>query len=194
MTDALRFDPDAHRYFLDGRELPGVTRVLADLLPTWKATEWHLQRGRAVHACCALVAQGVGFEHDPRISGQVSACRRFFAEAKPTVYDVERPVFSSLYRYAGTLDMHCELGGRQVVLDYKATLTKTVPIQCAAYALTYGTTGPQWGVGVELHEDGTYRMSEMYPLKRYAQEWLALLGAYNVRQRLGIASREEEVA
>lgn len=192
--DALHFDEDAHRYFLDGRELPGVTRVLADLLPTWKATEWHLQRGRAVHACCAMVAHGIDFTNDPRIDGQVAACRRFFREVRPIVYGIEQQVCSKLYRYAGTLDLFAEIAGRKCIVDYKATLTATVPIQCAAYALTFDSTGPAWGVGVELHEDGTYRMSETYKLKTYGQEWLALLTAYNVRQRLGVTTPEEEVA
>lgn len=192
--DALRFDADAHRYYLGPREVPGVTRVLGDLLPGYKATDWHLQRGRAVHACCAMVARGIDFSNDPRIDGQVAACRRFFREVRPLVYEVEKQVCSTLYRYAGTLDLYCEVAGRKCILDYKATLTKTVPIQCAAYALTFDSTGPQWGVGVELHEDGTYKMSETYKLKLYGQEWLALLTTYNVRQRLGITSREEEVA
>lgn len=180
------FYPDTHTYFIAGRKVPSVTQVLGDILPSWKASEWYLQRGRAVHACAAMIGRGKNFKHDPQLSGQVAACRRFFSEVKPRASRIEEQLFSEKYQYAGTVDMVCGIGGKVVVLDYKATLTESLPIQCAAYALAIGTANDMWGVGVELRDDGTYKMSTMYRLKLFTQEWLALLTAYNVRQRLGV--------
>ena len=77
------YDDATHTYAIDGRPVPSVTDVLRDLLPCWQASEWHLQRGRAVHACCAMIARGVDFTHDPQISGQVSAARLWFASRGP---------------------------------------------------------------------------------------------------------------
>ena len=46
------------------------------------------------------------------------------------------------------------------------------------------------GLGVEIREDGTYRMSEVWDLKRYKAEWLCLLTAWRVRRKCGV--KEEE--
>jgi hypothetical protein len=188
------FDPESHVYRINGRIVPSVTQVLQDLIPGWQASEWYLLRGRAAHACYALVARGATFEHDPRLAGQVAACHKFFADLKPVVHAIEAPVFSSTYLYAGTPDLICSIDCRRLVLDYKATLTGAVPIQCAAYACAMGAAGPKWGVGVELRDDGTYKMSEVHDLRRHTQEWLALLTAYRVRQRLGCLTKEDRGA
>ena len=188
------FDPLTHTYTIAGRIVPNVSRVLADLLPGYRASDWYLQRGRAVHACAALVAKGIAFVHDPRISGQVEAVRKFFLEIKPTVIAVERQVYSPRYLYGGTLDLDCEIDGKPVIGDYKATLTAATIYQCAAYAQALRETGRNinHGIGIELHDDGTYKLSEIWDLKRPQQEWLAFLTAYRVRERLGCLNKEEE--
>lgn len=189
------YDDEKHEYTIGGAIVPHVTGVLADLLPSWKAAEWYLQRGRAVHACAAMIAQGVEFEHDPRIAGQVAACKKFFADLKPRVVAFERPVFSRRYRYGGTLDLLAKLPGRFLVIDYKATLTEAVPLQCAAYALAMEEAAQmstiQYGAGVELREDGTYKMSDIYKLARFRQEWLALLTAFNIRKHFKVRREGE---
>jgi len=191
MGDALTFDEAAHAYTLNGRPVPSVTQVLWDLLPSWRASEWYLQRGRAVHACAAMIAHGVAFENDPAIDGQVEACRKFFREIQPFVIEAEERVSSTAYQYAGTLDMACRIGGKPMVVDYKATLTPSVPYQLAAYGMAR-VPPVNVGLGVELRGDGTYRMSELWDLKRYKQKWLALLTAYNVRRECGIKEEERE--
>ena len=193
------FDSITHIYKINGGIVPNVTRVLADLIPGYRASDWYLQRGRAVHACAAMVAKGIAFEHDPRISGQIEAVRRFFREIKPRVIVVERPVYSHRYLYAGTPDLVCELNERLIIPDYKAQITKATIYQCAAYALACNEyprdemfdAEVRYGVGIELHEDGTYKMSEIWDLKRPQQEWLALLTTYRVRERLGCLKEEE---
>jgi hypothetical protein len=186
------FDEALHEYRIAGRVVPGVTSVLGDLIPGWRASEWHLQRGRAVHACAAMLARGLEFTHDSQIDGQVAALRRFWSEVRPEPIEVERAVYSVSYQYAGTFDLLASAGGRIVMVDYKATLTPAVPYQVAAYALAMDAPKVSFGVGVELRDDGKYRMSEMYPLRLYTQGWLALLTAYNIRRRYGIAETGNE--
>jgi len=199
VTTSGRFDPETHRYWIvtNGveRPVPGVTQVLSDLVPGWKASEFYLGKGRAVHAAAAFVARGITFEHDPRIAGQVEAARKFFREIKPAVVAVERQVYSPRYLYGGTLDLDCEIGGIPVIGDYKAALTPATIYQCAAYAQALREAGRKidHGVGIELREDGNYRMSELWPLKRATQEWLALLTAYRVREKIGCLNKEEDV-
>ena len=186
----LLFDEASHTYTLAGRRVPSVTQVLADLIPGWQASEWYLDRGKAVHACAAMIAQGVPFEHDPIISGQVAACRRFVREVCPVFHAVERRVCSRRYQYAGTMDALMLLKGTRggVVLDWKASIAKSLPYQLAAYATAYTeetAVSIRWGAGVMLKDDGTYRMTEIYDLRRYAQKWLGLLAAYGVRRECG---------
>lgn len=192
---ATEFDEATHTYRIDGRAVPSVTQVLRDLLPAWRASEWHLQRGRAVHACCAMIARGREFRHDPQIDGQVKAARLWFAHTKPIVRAVECRGAATRYQFAGTADMVAEIQGKLAIVDWKATLTPAVPYQLGAYALLYrevmGSVAPRYGYGVELHEDGTYRMSERYDLRVYGQRFLALLTAFNVRRECGIS---EEVS
>lgn len=190
------FDPEKHEYRIGGRRVPGVTQVLGDLLPGWKASEFFLGKGRAVHAAAAFVAKGIAFEHDPRISGEVRAVRKFLREVKPKIIGVETQVYSLLYLYGGTLDLDCEIDGLPMVGDYKATLTASTIYQCAAYALPLRAAGRKinHGVGIELHADGTYKMSEVWALKRATQEWLSLLTTYRIRERLGCLNKEEEDA
>ena len=186
----LLFDEASHTYTLAGRRVPSVTQVLADLIPGWQASEWYLDRGKAVHACAAMIAQGVPFEHDPIISGQVAACRRFVREVCPVFHAVERRVCSRRYQYAGTMDALIAIKGTRgpVVLDWKASIAKSLPCQLAAYAAAYTEeTGVKvrYGVGVELRPDGTYRMTTVYDLRLVSQKWLAFLTVYGARRECG---------
>lgn len=198
-----RFDADTHAYFIGRHRVPSVTQVLRDILPGWMASEFFLGRGQAVHACAAMVARGIAFEHDPRIAGQVEAAKKFYREVQPEIIAIEEQVYSHRYQYAGTLDLMCRMGvgrDRLTIVDFKASLTDTIPFQCAAYALARiecEGSAQEWitrwsGVGVELREDGTYRMSERVALKSYARDWLHLLGAYNVRAKLGLTKGADD--
>jgi hypothetical protein len=185
----LTFDEPTHAYEIDGEPVPSVTQVLNAVMPGWQAGEWYLQRGQAVHACAAMIARRQKFDHDSAITGQVTACYRFFRELNPTVIAVERRVASARYGYAGTLDLLCELQGRLCVLDYKASISEATPYQVAAYSLAYGetcdVTPPRWGCAVELLESGYYRMSKgttgqgpFWDLRQYTGAWLAMLAEY----------------
>lgn len=193
MSDCT-FNAERHEYRIAGRLVPSVTKVLGDMLPCWRASDWHLQRGRSVHACAAMIARGETFQHDPQIDGQVRALRRFFAEVKLVVYAVEESVFSQQYQYGGTLDLLTRnpKDGKLMVLDFKSTLTKAVPYQCAAYALARGGRTPIiHGVGCEIREDGKYQMGTIEDLRPYGREWLGLLSAYNTRRKCGIKTEDE---
>lgn len=191
-TQKIEFDEASHTYRLDGRVIdPTVTQALNEVLPQYKADEFYLGRGRAVHAAAALIARGAQFTIDDRIAGQVAACRRFFAEIPVHVRAIEQRVYHPVHLYAGTLDLLAEIDGNLTVVDYKSTLTPHVAIQTAAYALCCKPQ-PRYGLGVELREDGTYRLSERYDLRRHSNEWLAVLTVYRIRQRLGIVRKEGE--
>lgn len=180
------FDPVSHKYSIDGRPVPSVTQVLNSVLgdAIWHASEWHMQRGTAVHACAALIAQGKSFEHDPEIDGQVRACRKFFADFQPEVLEVEKPLYSEAYNFAGTPDLICMINGKKCVVDFKASLTDLVFLQLGGYAVLYGIIG--YGIGVELKDDGDYKATPIVKTDRYRNEFLACLSVWNIRKRLNI--------
>jgi len=199
-TTSFHFDPETHTYTIDGRRIPSVTEIMADLIPGWHAGEWYLQRGQAVHACAAMIAQGLEFDHDPRIAGQVAACRKFFRDAQPWVELCEYPLFSRMHQYGGTVDLLVsKMNGIRVgpvVIDYKASLTAAVPIQLAAYAALIAENFSQfskarYGIGIELRDNGSYKWSDVYDLRRHKHEWLSILTAYRVRRRVGIDTIKE---
>lgn len=182
------FDAVTHTYTINGRRVPSVTQVLGDLIPGWMADPWYLERGTQVHAAAAFIAKGIEFDADPQIAGQVAALRRFFAEVKPGVLGVEGRVYSDELQYAGTFDLLADIGNKTVLVDFKASATTAVPYQLAAYGLIEEV---DYGYGVEIHEDGNYRMTERYDLRRYKQGWMALLTAYGIRRKCGIQEGEQ---
>ena len=184
MKADFQFDEATHTYRINGRIVPSVTQVLGDLLPCWQADDWYLERGRAVHACAAMIARGERFTHDPQIDGQVQALRKFFREVNPIVVSVEKQVFSKRYLFAGTMDLLSN-----TVIDFKASISESVPYQLAAYAIAEEEmTGSKinFGFAVQINNDGTYSMSKSYDLKRYTQGFLAMLTTFNIRRQAGI--------
>ena len=178
-----------YRYHIAGRGVRSVTEILGELLPQYQAPAWYLQRGQAVHACCAMIARGQEFDSDPQIAGQVEACRAALWDLKPVPIEVEVPHTSERYQYAGTPDMLCHIGGKRVVLDYKASLTPVVPLQLGGYAELIGDV--VWGMGIELREDGTYTTTGLLDLRIPRREFLALRTVYGIRERLGMLTRKE---
>jgi hypothetical protein len=180
------FDPIAHQYFIDDRPVPSVTQVLDAILgdAMWHASEWHMERGRAVHMAAAFIAQGKQFVHDPAIDGQVWACQKFFADMKPEVLEVENPLYSESYNFAGTPDLICVINGKKCIVDFKASLTDVVFLQLGGYAVLYGIIS--YGMGVELKDDGNYKATPIVKTDRYRNEFLACLSVYGIRQRLGL--------
>lgn len=188
------YDSDTHVYTITGRRVPSVTGILDDVMPGHHADDWYLQRGTAVHACCAMIARGVQFEHDPQIVGQVAACRQWFADNPGVAAEgVEVRLYNDRMMYAGTADLIGTLNRRAIVLeaivlDWKSHLAPQVEFQLAAYALAHEVmTGRQInkGIAVALLETGRYKQAA-YDLRRAKQEWASILTVYNLRRKCGI--------
>ena len=184
------FDPVAHRYEMDGRRVPSVTQIMADVFGVpFKASEWYLERGTAVHACAAMVGRGEQFENDPRIDGQVEACRKFYREIQPEIAEVETVHASDQYRFAGTPDLVGTIQKHgKIIVDFKSSVNCLVHIQLAGYGLL---TNVNKGVGVQLNADGTYKMTEVYNLGRWKSRFLAAVTVFNTRRELGIKEDAE---
>ncbi len=189
---SLEFDQSTHTYKLDGVKIPSVTEILNELVPIqYKAGDWYLQRGRAVHACAAMIARGELFNYDDRIAGQVKAIQKFFDEVKPEILQVEHKVYSKTYRYAGTNDLLCKIGYFKVLVDYKGAVDIIrTSLQLAGYSIG---TDIQYGIGIEIKENGSYIMTHKIKLKAWERVFLALRTTYQIREELGLNKKEEGI-
>lgn len=186
----IAFNEEAHRYTLNGRVVPSVTQVMKETIGVaWLADEFYLQRGRAVHACAKMLVEGIPFESDPRIAGQVEAIRKFLAEHPMQVEKCEEPVASNIYQFAGTPDLVGVFNGMRVCFDWKSSLDeKRVAVQIGGYSIAYKETfffEVAAGMGVELHDDGTYKATDLFSLKRARNDFLACRAVYGLKEKMG---------
>lgn len=193
----LEFDAKTHRYLVDGEPVPSVTQIISAVLgQSWMAADWYLQRGRAVHACAALLAQGLDFSYDPQIEGQVKALRRFYSEVHPEVISTEEKMASAVYRYAGTPDLICLIEGTKTIIDFKASIDEErTALQLGGYAVLYGEQHKKplhYGRGVEIRADGKYQMSKKINLRQARREFMALRGTYGIMERMNLLSKENK--
>lgn len=172
----LIFDPELHRYALDGRELPSVTTVLEDIgivdysrIPH-ETRETALARGRRVHlATCFDDEYVFGINPAPldestvldEDRGYVEAWRRFRVEKKFRTDLIEHRGYNAKWMYAGTLDRsgYFEGANYRALCDLKTGEAHPgTRYQLAAYAEFFEHPRAFLKLCVELHEDTTYRL------------------------------------
>jgi hypothetical protein len=197
-TNHLILDSAAHTYTIDGRIVPGVTEIIRETTgQSWRVGDWYLERGKAIHACAAFIAQGKKFKFDERLSGYVEALRKYFKEVEPKNCITEILVWSVIYRYAGTLDMNCIIGGKVCLIDWKHSCDKNrIGIQLGGYSQAYKESYEveiNSGYGVEIHNNGTYCMSEKIDLRVSRNQFLALRTAYAIREKCGELSFQKKI-
>jgi len=145
VDDQLVFEPIAHRYTLNGRELPSVTKILGEARLTDYSSPWFTdavrERGQMVHAAIALDNEGDLDDDtlDPVLVPYVAGWRRYLRETGAVVEHSERAVCDPVVGYAGTLDVivleppPAGTVTRRTVLDIKPALYPSVGPQVAAY-------------------------------------------------------------
>ena len=191
----LIFDSTKHEYTIDGKTVPGVTQVIADVVGSGFefASDWHKQRGTALHACAPFVARGEDFNYDPRLEGRIKALRKFFAEVKPEIRGMEEPLYSSAYQFAGRPDFIAKIGRNWCIGDWKSSFDLVrLGLQLGGYNILYlkGRCHPldgvitKYGIGIQLKDNGKYKMTEPIDLRIARNEFLALLTTYKIKRRL----------
>lgn len=185
MSDLI-FNADDHSYWIGDRRLPGVTETISRLAPHRDVGEWYLQRGSAVHAAVALALKD---ELDPesvdeRISGRIDAVLKFLSDTGMTPTFLEKPLVSTKYQFAGTLDYFGkDPVGKRTLADWKGSLSPHVEPQMGAYSLLLSESGEtcDQAVAVETHDDGTYRCRwfDKRDIRIAQQTFLAFLTASN---------------
>lgn len=117
------FDPNEHRYFLDGVEIPGVTTIIktAGLSQFWGGFTQAQLRGLHVHEACEYLDL-----HDldwgsvyPQWVGYVRSYERFKQETGFEPELIEYQTYHPIYRFATTIDRRGRLRNESVILDLK---------------------------------------------------------------------------
>lgn len=135
----LHFNEENHRYWLGGRELFSVTRVLrlTGLVDArWFSADvaW---RGTRVHQALEYADHQNDLDEttiDPLVAPYVAAYRRFLADARPVWTLIEARLHDEVLGYAGTVDRYGLVQGIPTVLEIKTgSPAPWHSIQLAAY-------------------------------------------------------------
>lgn len=203
--EAVQFEPIGHRYFVHGREVPSVTRVLSDagFFPA-DQTYYPMgsgDRGRRIHAHIREINLGSNLILSPILrdeAGPVAAWQHFIKQTNLEVDPnmVERPL--GCLQYAGTIDVVGTMTApngvpRKAVIDPKSGPAFAWHlIQAAAYAKLIDEPVERWIV--YLGEDGVPQVVQgVDPLDGNA--FLAALTLFQWRQRyLGREGGSDEVS
>lgn len=190
----LTFDPERHEYQLDGRLVPGVTRVLDELVDFRFVKREDLERarilGRAVHLACQYEDEGRLDESTVStiVKPYLEGYRRFLVEVKPQWRGIEEKVCHELHRYAGTLDRRGFVFKKRCTLDIKSgAKSPTVGLQTAAYQEAHDSIyGAEEDTparfALYLREDATYELVEVKTSRQNDfRTFLSALNLYNWR-------------
>ena len=169
----ITFDEAAHRYTVDGVEVPSVATVCRFLSYDQKSDKPWLarvaaDRGTRVHEACAMIEYGIEPEETDDISGYLKAYRRFLKDYRPDWEGIEYTVGSAELGIAGTIDRFGTLyDGRTCILDIKTgSQLHDAPLraQLTGYkrllALDRGFY-PDYLYALQLSKDGTYHLREV---------------------------------
>jgi hypothetical protein len=169
---AIEFDEALHLYYVRGREVPSVSRVLKDLKLTGyfsgAATLEAMARGSRVHLLTQRDDEGsTKPPENSDESGYLDAWREWRSSFGGVVDAIEFRIQSSKFRYAGTIDRIIRFpSGRIVVVEIKTGAeARWHRLQTSAYTTAYVEDGHAPGIrpeqverlAVYLNPDGTYR-------------------------------------
>ena len=200
--EGLTFDPKTHTYTLKGLPIPSVTQVIAgtqDFLGVPEETmEAARERGNLVHKATAewdlygKVSLREAEDKSPELVGYLRAWMAFVGAAAFSPLVIEAPVYSSRYRFAGTIDRAGFIGEEPVILDIKTAASSSrlhpaVGLQLAAYQQAYNESRPppekaEGRYAVQLRPDGKYTLTQ-YTDKGDFSVFLACLTLHNWRKR-----------
>lgn len=194
----LEIDHTKHEYRYGGAVVPSVTEIIRPLYSFDGVPDEVLERkrllGENLHSCIQLDLENDLDEESvpPACVPYFRAWRRFREETGFEAELVERPVFHSKLRYAGTPDARGwftklpKQKGKRALMDWKATYTLSpiVRIQTAAYAAACQDGGEEIDArfGVQFRLDGSYAM-EQYLDKTDFPIFQNLLNLYNWKER-----------
>jgi len=137
----VTFLEDTHQYYVDGKEVPSVSKILLEngLINTAFFTEEGRKRGSAIHLQIKNQERGALCMLKPELHPYMVAWTNFKKECawKSNPEFLERPMGCTLY--GGTCDNIGTFEGKEAVLDIKSgTVSAATGLQLSAYEKLYG--------------------------------------------------------
>lgn len=166
--EELTFDEIMHRYYVDGTEVPSVSRVMEPLKDanyagiSDKTLKKAADKGTAVHdAIENFVKFGIE-DINPEYKPYYDAFMSWWQEKRPIVVGSEIRVYHKLLGYAGTIDLLCYIDDLLTLIDFKTTYTvsdMSCGVQLEAYAKALESHGIKVDQKMILHlkRDGRYK-------------------------------------
>jgi len=191
----LEYDDDSHSYFYEGSKIAGVTGILESSgLSDFSGVDSEtltraMNFGTAVHSIAEWEDMGIlGDGNDPKLEPPLHAWRAFKKDFEVQILPdyIELAVFSKKYRYAGTLDRICLIGGEHWLIDIK-TGVKGIshPIQTAAYEKAFREL---FDFRKKINRACLYISGDAYSLKQHTSvgDWNVFLSALNIKKYKGV--------
>lgn len=207
MNAQLQFDPDLHRYSVNGQGWPSVTQILEPLqildgIPK-DVLAAAAQFGSHVHLACHLHDLGRLDESDldEPLRPYLEAWKKFLRDTGAVVFESERRVCHPSLKVAGTLDKVIRMPRKneRFVLDIKSgsTIPWTVGMQTAAYREMLWMDGG----GIEelpypsktrfccqLKPDATYKLDTLTDQRSDWNDFVSCVNVHRLRLRHGRAA------
>jgi hypothetical protein len=198
----VEFDPEGHRYFVNGDLVPSVTQVIKDagMIDDRFFTEYHRWRGSAAHEAIATWNRAGNIDRrkvDPKIRPYLEAALKWQKDTGFVSMFTEHRMYDPLFNVCGTADQIGYFSGDKpvvdVFVDWKSNDWKqgqlTSKWQLAAYGHAFAPKEVFRRIEVVLGPDGKYGPVNSFPVDTYQQhvnEFLALSITAKLRREGGL--------
>lgn len=199
MSCDFTFDEALHEYRIHGRVVPSVTKIIRSSVTGWQASEWYLDRGRAVHAAVKLALDDrLDWKSlDSRIEGRVRAVLNFIEASQLKHIATEYRMSSVGYQFAGTADfIGTDPENRVVLIDYKSSVEPSVEVQLGLYAKLWDDADTRQihrACALETRSDATYKAHWFThrQIRNAGNIGLAMLTVHHWKERSGLNKTNE---
>lgn len=168
----LEFDEVAHRYILDGVDIPSVSKLMEPLSKhEYRGIdEWTLNRaadrGTSVHNTLEnYVKYGVE-DVKPEFQGYMNGFLEWWNTVNPIPVAAEFKVYHKLLKYGGTIDLLAYIDGELNMIDYKTT-SKLIQKNCRVQTEGYSQALKSHGIVIQrkrilhLQKGGRWKCPEL---------------------------------
>jgi hypothetical protein len=187
----IDYDPEKHRYSVEGADFVSVTTVTR-MLSNWPSgNDYNMTRGSAVHSACEFDDLGDLNEStvDPVILPYLEAYRQFKTDHDCLWTNIETPMVNLANKYAGRPDRIGVVDRKRCIVDLKTGgMFPSYAIQMAAYCHLTSEPYAHARIVVNLTEDGSYTMTSfgLETLQRHFNVFLSALNIYRFKKENGL--------
>lgn len=187
-ADQLTFDPQNHVYKLNDVTIPSVTQLMKPI-SRYKYRDIDeetlnraAQRGTQVHSAIEFYDRYGLDEYQGEARPYFEAYLSWHKKYQPRIIANEQPTWHRYLRYAGTVDLLADIGGKYTLVDFKTTAALNdmlVTVQLEAYRRALETQDSlhpiQQKAVLQLKPDATYTFKTYKLIDLEAWETLAAL-------------------